>query len=703
MGLTGEGPVGAPPRDAPMPGQKRYHLARAENWLIAPMPRELCFGNGDLMITLDADLAIRDLYFPFVGMENHVGGHRCRLGAWVDGRFAWVDGAWSRSISYRPDSLVSEAVLTPPSLPFELTVNDTVHPLYTVFLRRVVARSTDGEPHDLRLFFAQDLHVHESSHGITALYHPEADAVIHYRKARYILAGGRGDGRGLDQYAVGAAETPAARGTWADAEDGALSRDPVAHGSVDSTIAIHARLEPEAPSLLYYWLCTGASMDEVTALHRRVRETGPGELLDQADRIYRVWVNKSRIDFADLPPAVVEAYKRSLLVLWTQIDNRGAILGSCDSDIYSFNHDSYAYAWPRDGAFVAIGLDAAGYYGVTRRFFRFCERAITSDGFLFHKYHPDGTLGSTWHPWIDLGGRPQYPIQEDETALVLHALWSHYDRVRDIEFVISLYDSFVVPAAEFLVRYRGGTTGLPLPGYDLWEEQHGIFTFTVAAVHAGLLAASRIASLLGDTRRVARYREAASGVRAAALKHLVDGGSGRFFHAVRFDVDGSLVPDRTIDASAYGAFAFGLLPPDDPRVRATMGAVESHLAVRAGIGGIARYERDRYQRDGDDPALPGNPWPICTLWLAEWYIGLGDLPHALSLIEWVAAHATRAGLMAEQLDPLSGAPLSVAPLTWSHSTFVLAVTRYLDAVHGVRSCPTCGLSSYQGSHTRPWI
>lgn len=104
------------------------------------MPRELCFGNGDLMITLDADLAIRDLYFPFVGMENHVGGHRCRFGAWVDGRFAWVDGGWDRSISYRPDSLVSEAVLTPPALPFELTVNDTVHPLYPVFLRRVVAR-----------------------------------------------------------------------------------------------------------------------------------------------------------------------------------------------------------------------------------------------------------------------------------------------------------------------------------------------------------------------------------------------------------------------------------------------------------------------------------------------------------------------------------------------------------------------------------
>src|SRR5665647_1380407 len=108
------------------------------------MPRELCFGNGDLMITLDADLAIRDLYFPFVGMENHVGGHRCRFGVWVDGQFSWVDEHWGRSIAYRPDSLVSQVVLAPPALPVELTVNDTVSLLYTIFLRRVAARSAGG-------------------------------------------------------------------------------------------------------------------------------------------------------------------------------------------------------------------------------------------------------------------------------------------------------------------------------------------------------------------------------------------------------------------------------------------------------------------------------------------------------------------------------------------------------------------------------
>jgi GH15 family glucan-1,4-alpha-glucosidase len=34
-------------------------------------------------------------------------------------------------------------------------------------------------------------------------------------------------------------------------------------------------------------------------------------------------------------------------------------------------------------------------------------------------------------------------------------------------------------------------------------------------------------------------------------------------------------------------------------------------------------------------------------------------------------------VLAEQLDPLSGAHISVSPLTWSHSTFVATVLGYL--------------------------
>lgn len=43
-----------------------------------------------------------------------------------------------------------------------------------------------------------------------------------------------------------------------------------------------------------------------------------------------------------------------------------------------------------------------------------------------HKYNPDSSVGSSWHPWVDGQGKKQLAIQEDETALVLYTLWHHH-------------------------------------------------------------------------------------------------------------------------------------------------------------------------------------------------------------------------------------------------------------------------------------
>ena len=92
-------------------------------------------------------------------------------------------------------------------------------------------------------------------------------------------------------------------------------------------------------------------------------------------------------------------YKQSLLILRTQIDNRGAILAANDSDYLDFNNDTYSYMWPRDGALVAHSLDLAGQPEVTRPFYQFCKEVMLPEGFLLHKYNPDKSLGSSWHPW----------------------------------------------------------------------------------------------------------------------------------------------------------------------------------------------------------------------------------------------------------------------------------------------------------------
>ena len=132
-----------------------------------------------------------------------------------------------------------------------------------------------------------------------------------------------------------------------------------------------------------------------------------------------------------------------------------------------------------------------------------------------------------------------------------------------------------------------------------------------------------------------------------------------------------------------------LLPADRREVVATMHAVEQRLWVQTPIGGLARYENDYYYRRSDDfEHVAGNPWPICTLWLALWKIATAstpaDLERARGLIELVAERALPSGVLAEQFDPYNGAPLSVSPLTWSHATFVETALAYGEKARGLR-------------------
>src|SRR6185295_330959 len=115
---------------------------------------------------------------------------------------------------------------------------------------------------------------------------------------------------------------------------------------------------------------------------------------------WHLWLDTHRPDFADLPSDVRRLYLRSLIILRTQIDHDGAIIAANDSDIATAVRDTYSYMWPRDGALVAYALDRSGYSEITRTFFRFCNQAMSKEGYLLHKYNPDGTLASSWHPWV---------------------------------------------------------------------------------------------------------------------------------------------------------------------------------------------------------------------------------------------------------------------------------------------------------------
>jgi GH15 family glucan-1,4-alpha-glucosidase len=659
------------------------------------MPRDLPVGNGSLLVNFDQRYQLRDIYWPYVGQENHTAGHPCRFGLWVDGTFSWIgDPGWSRSLNYERDTLVTHVTLYSPGLNLRLVCRDAVDFHEDLYLRQIRVENLEEEEREIRLFLTHDFHISGNAVGDSAYYEPERRALFHYKGARWFMANSareRGDGWavGIDGWAVGIKEVQGREGAWRDAEDGALSGNAVAQGSVDSVLAINLRVPGRSSARAWYWIAAAEDFRQVVRINRAVRRRGPEAFLDRTRHYWRLWLSKAPTAVYDLSPEVRGLFRRSLLILRTQIDNHGAVLAANDFDATHFARDTYSYMWPRDGALVAAALIDGGYSVLTRSFFEFCHRAITDEGYLLHKYNPDGTLASSWHGWYDQGAK-HLPVQEDETALVIWALWRHFRRFRDVEFVKPHYRGLITRAANWMLDYRDDATGLPLPSWDLWEERRGVSAWTCGAVWAGLRAAAQFADAFGEQDLAARYRAGALGVRAAVQDLMWDPAEHRFARSLHWEEGVGWTRDTTVDAALVGLWYFGMLDTAGARVVATMQAFRARLWVQTAVGGIARYENDYYyQADADVERVPGNPWFICTLWWAQWLIATAasadDMKAPAEILEWVVSRALPSGVLAEQVHPTTGQPLSVSPLTWSHATFVKTVQEYaarMDVIGG---------------------
>jgi GH15 family glucan-1,4-alpha-glucosidase len=666
------------------------------------MPRDIPLGNGNLLVAFDRNYQIRDLYWPHVGQENHALGHVFRMGIWTGGELNWIDDPrWDKRLKYGPESMVSDITLKHAGFGLTIKASDVVDFHEDLLVRRFDITNLDDENKEVRVFFHQDFHIAGSELGDTAYYEPERRAVIHYNGSYWFLVNGAvlltdedaepewspaaddasGYQVGVHGWSCGLKEVNNLQGTWRDAEDGQLSGNAIANGPVDSTVSFNLNMQANQTRTLYFWLAAASDFDRLAVINRLIRQRGPQSYLVRAKAFWNLWLSRQLPDLDGLPENVSDQYKTSLIVMRTQIDNEGAIIAANDTDISAYINDSYSYLWPRDGALVADALNQAGYLDLPREFFKFCARVISKEGYLMHKYKSDGTLASSWHPWYR-GGQKELPIQEDESALVLWALWRHFNQRGDVYFIKPLYRGLICPIADFLVEFRDPGSGLPLHSYGLWEERRGVLSWTAAAVWGGLMAGASFAENFGEQSRAEQYRQVANQMKQGVENDLWLADQERFAKMIIHNPDDSWEADITIDASISGLWQFGMFSPDHPKIVSTMEQIRSRLWVNTPIGGIARYENDGYHQVSQDvDKIPGNPWFISTLWVAEWLAETAqtkkDLAPSLELLEWSASNSLPSGIMAEQLHPHTGEPLSVSPLTWSHAAYVSAVLTYL--------------------------
>jgi GH15 family glucan-1,4-alpha-glucosidase len=131
-------------------------------------------------------------------------------------------------------------------------------------------------------------------------------------------------------------------------------------------------------------------------------------------------------------------------------------------------------------------------------------------------------------------------------------------------------------------------------------------------------------------------------------------------------------PD-TLDASVLMMAIIGFTPPDDPRLLATIDAIEADLADERGL--LYRY------RGGDGIDAGEGSFLLCTFWLAHALAVTGQVHRSRDVLERAAGFASPLGLFSEQVDTATGELVGNFPQAFSHLGLVTAAQALADAEH----------------------
>jgi GH15 family glucan-1,4-alpha-glucosidase len=121
---------------------------------------------------------------------------------------------------------------------------------------------------------------------------------------------------------------------------------------------------------------------------------------------------------------------------------------------------------------------------------------------------------------------------------------------------------------------------------------------------------------------------------------------------------------KELDASLLLIPAVGFLPPADPRVRATVEAIERDLLID---GFVYRYRTTR-SRDGLPPGE--GAFLACSFWLADAYCLLGRTEEAERLFERLLGLRNDVGLLSEEYDAAGQRLLGNFPQAFSHISLI---------------------------------
>lgn len=376
--------------------------------------------------------------------------------------------------------------------------------------------------------------------------------------------------------------------------------------------------------------------------------------------------NGLELDLAETPKnrKIKQIYTRTILLYSLLVNHEtGGISAAVEVDENLKQCGGYQYCWPRDAVFTTTAMDILKMKKEVEKFYKsFCKNTQSRNGMWEQRFFTDGRLAPCWG------------YQIDETASVIIGVYNHYKVIEDKKF---LKDNLKMceKAINFLKKYvedifqETNKCGI---SYDLWEEYEGVNLYAVSSIFASFNAMIKIYEELKEEFTKNRVKQENVNKEKETLRNLSVTLREYILKNFYDESKKSLVrnlEDKTLDISILGTvIPFELFSPKDKKILNTVERI--NMTLRTYTGGYKRFETDTYRE--------GKPWIIATLWIAEYYLEIGEKQKAKECFDFVIKTSTEHGFLAEQVNNSTMQPDWVIGLGWSHAMFIETLKKMIE-------------------------
>ena len=322
----------------------------------------------------------------------------------------------------------------------------------------------------------------------------------------------------------------------------------------------------------------------------------------------------------------------------------------------------YRFCWLRDATFTLNALMHGGYYDEAKAWQAWLLRAIAGSpdqvqimyGIAGQRYLPEREL--TWLSGYEdskpvrTGNAASEQLQLDiygEVMAAFHQALKQMGKDENISFAM----------------LRGLTEHLETiwqqPDEGIWETRGGRKNFTYSKMMAWVAfdRAIKAAGMLRAGAPVERWQKLRTKIHEEICREAWNEELGSFVQSYGSD---------QLDASLLLMSVTGFLPPEDPRVRGTLEAIEKNLMS----GGLVMRYNTAKSSDGLPPGE--GVFLACSFWMVGALQLQGRDADAIKLFEHVVSLANDVGLLSEEYDPGSRRLAGNFPQALSHIALVNA-------------------------------